>query len=109
MAQRRKDFLIPFLAVSSDVLAIEAAFLVSYWVRFHSPLTPSFGVELGLPPLDAYVYGSLFVIPAWVFLFQSRGLYRTRRTVHFSEEFFPVVRVIAVGMLIVMAAAFFYR
>jgi len=109
MAYRRKDFLIPFLTVSSDALAIEAAFLLSYWVRFHSPLTPFFGVELGVPPLDAYVYGSFFVISAWLLLLQSRGLYRTRRTVHFSEEFFPVVRVVALGMLIVMAAAFFYR
>jgi len=33
----------------------------------------------------------------------------TRRTVHFSDEFFPIVRVVIVGMLIVMAAAFFYR
>ncbi len=36
-------------------------------------------------------------------------MYRPRRTVHFSEEFFPIVRVVAIGMLIVMAAAFFYR
>ncbi|MBI4418189.1 MAG: undecaprenyl-phosphate glucose phosphotransferase [Ignavibacteriales bacterium] len=109
MPARRKDFFIPFLAVCSDIAAIEAAFLISYWLRFHSPLTSVFPVELGFPPLEAYVHGSLFVIPAWVFLFQSRGLYRPRRTVHFSEEFFPIVRVVVVGMLVVMAAAFFYR
>jgi len=109
MTNRRNDFLIPLLAVLSDVLAIESAFVLSYWLRFDSPLTSWFPVELGVPPLDAYLYGSFFVIPAWVFLFKSRGLYRPRRTVHFSEEFFPIVRVVVVGMLIVMAAAFFYR
>jgi exopolysaccharide biosynthesis polyprenyl glycosylphosphotransferase len=109
MTNRRNDFLIPLLAVASDVLALEAAFVLSYWLRFDSPLTAWFPVELGVPPLDAYLYGSFFVIPAWLFLFKSRGLYRPRRTVHFSEEFFPIVRVVATGMLIVMAAAFFYR
>jgi exopolysaccharide biosynthesis polyprenyl glycosylphosphotransferase len=109
MTNRRNDFLIPLLAVVSDVLAIEAAFVLSYWLRFDSPLTSWFPVELGVPPLDAYLYGSFFVIPAWLFLFKSKGLYRPRRTVHFSEEFFPIVRVVAIGMLIVMAAAFFYR
>ncbi|GJQ19985.1 MAG: undecaprenyl-phosphate glucose phosphotransferase [Bacteroidia bacterium] len=109
MPVRRKDFFIPFLAVVSDAFAIEAAFLISYWLRFYSPLTSIFPVELGFPPLEAYVYGSLFVIPAWVFLFQSRGMYRPRRTIHFTEEFFPIVRIVAIGMLIVMAAAFFYR
>lgn len=109
MTNRRNDFLIPLLAVASDALAIEGAFVLSYWLRFDSPLTSWFPVELGVPPLDAYLYGSFFVIPAWIFLFKSRGLYRPRRTVHFSEEFFPVVRVVIIGMLIVMAAAFFYR
>ncbi|MEX2117674.1 MAG: undecaprenyl-phosphate glucose phosphotransferase [Bacteroidota bacterium] len=109
MTNRRKDFLIPLLAVGSDVLAIEAAFVLSYWLRFDSPLTSWFPVELGVPPFDAYLFGSLLVIPTWIFLFRSRGMYRPRRTVHFSEEFFPIVRVVAVGMLIVMAAAFFYR
>lgn len=109
MPGRKKDFFIPFLFVCLDALAIEAAFLISYWARFHSPLTTVFPVELGFPPLEAYLYGSLFVIPAWIVLFQRRGLYRPRRTVHFSEEFFPIVRVIAVGMLIFMSAAFFYR
>ncbi len=109
MTNRRNDFLIPLLAVVSDALAIEGAFVLSYWLRFNSPLTSWFPAELGVPPLDAYLYGSFFVIPAWLFLFKSRGLYRPRRTVHFSEEFFPVARVVIVGMLIVMAAAFFYR
>ena len=109
MAPHRKDALIPLLTVLSDIVAIEGAFLFSYWLRFYSPLTDLFPVELGFPPLEAYVYGSFFVIPFWLFLFQTRKMYATRRTIHFSDEFFPIVRVVVVGMLVVMAAAFFYR
>ena len=105
----RKDFLIPLLTVVSDIVAIEAAFLFSYWLRFYSPLTSFAPVTLGIPPLDAYVRGSLVVAPVWVFLFNSRKMYSARRNVYFSDEFFAIVRLVTIGMLIVMAAAFFYR
>jgi exopolysaccharide biosynthesis polyprenyl glycosylphosphotransferase len=110
MVQRQgKDLLIPFVTVISDILAIEAAFLISYWLRFYSPLATIIPVTLGIPELTAYIKGSIVVIPAWLFLFQSRGMYRTRRNVYFSDEFFAIVRIVFVGMLLVMAAAFFYR
>ncbi|MEX0601784.1 MAG: undecaprenyl-phosphate glucose phosphotransferase, partial [Bacteroidota bacterium] len=60
-------------------------------------------------PLSAYLIGALFVIPAWLLLFRTRGMYAPRRNVYFSDEFFAIVRVVFFGMLIVMAAAFFYR
>lgn len=109
LASGRKDVLIPLLTVVSDIFAIEASFLFSYWLRFFSPFTELFPVELGVPPLEAYVYGSFFVIPVWLFLFKTRGMYATRRTSHFSDEFFPIVRVVAIGIVVVMASAFFYR
>ncbi|MBI3585966.1 MAG: undecaprenyl-phosphate glucose phosphotransferase [Ignavibacteriales bacterium] len=109
MLQHRKDFLIPLVTVISDVIAIEAAFLFSYWLRFYSPLTSTIPVTLGFPPLEAYVIGSLVVIPTWLFLFNSRNMYASRRITYFSDEFFAIVRLVFVGMLIVMAGAFFYR
>jgi exopolysaccharide biosynthesis polyprenyl glycosylphosphotransferase len=108
-AQHRKDFLLPLLTVLSDAAAIELSFLAAYWLRFSSPLTSIFEVTKGFPPLSAYVEGSLVVIPAWLLLINSRGLYRARRNVGFAEEFFSVVYVVFFGMLMVMAGAFFYR
>ncbi|MCU0452590.1 MAG: undecaprenyl-phosphate glucose phosphotransferase [Bacteroidetes bacterium] len=109
MSKRRKDILLPIATAVVDALAIEAAFLLSYWLRFSSPLTSVFSVTKGYPPLEAYLFGSLFVIPVWLWLFSRRGMYATRRTLHFSDEFFALVRLVFVGMLVVMAAAFFYR
>jgi len=106
---QQNDFLIPFLTVLSDIIAIEAAFLLSYWIRFYSPLADLIAVTQGYPPLGAYIYGSLVVIPIWLFLFNRRRLYSTRRTVAISDEFFAIVRVVTIGMLVVMSAAFFYR
>lgn len=105
----RKDLIIPLLTVLADALAIEGAFLFSYWVRFHSPFTSLVPVTLGVPDLEAYFLGSLIVIPTWILLFHSRRMYATRRNVFFSDEFFAIVRLVFFGMLIVMSATFFYR
>jgi exopolysaccharide biosynthesis polyprenyl glycosylphosphotransferase len=106
---QRNDFFIPLLTFLSDVIAIEAAFLLSYWIRFYSPFIHAVPVTQGYPPLGAYIYGSLVVIPIWVFLFNRRSLYQPRRTLAMSDEFFAIVRVVTIGMLVVMSAAFFYR
>ena len=105
----RKDFVIPLLTVLSDVVTIEASFLFSYWFRFDSSFTFLFPVEYGIPQLNAYIFGSFVVIPIWLWLFQSRRLYQPRRITSFSDEFFAVVRIVSLGMLVVMAIAFFYR
>ena len=78
-SQHRKDFLIPLLTVIADVLAIEGAFLFSYWLRFHSPLTALLPVELGVPSLNTYVIGSFLVIPTWLLLFHSRHMYHVTK------------------------------
>ena len=107
--RRRQDLLIPFLTVISDALAIEASFLFSYWLRFFSTLTNYIPISYGLPPLEAYIQSSFVVIPVWCWLFHTRHLYLPRRITSFSDEFFAVVRIVVLGMLIVMAGAFFYR
>lgn len=107
---RGGDFLIPFLTVVFDAVAIEFAFLFSYWLRFRSVLVHYFGVkEAGGPPLEGYLFGSFFITFIWLLLFQSRRMYGTRRNVTLADEFINVVKVVSLGMLIVMSAAFFYR
>ena len=108
-SQHRKDLLIPLLTVLSDALAIEISFLLSYWLRFYSPIATLYPVTLGFPPLDAYIEGSLIVIPVWLFLFNRRGMHSARRNVYFSDEFFAIIRLVFIGMLFVMAGTFFYR
>jgi Undecaprenyl-phosphate glucose phosphotransferase len=107
--QRRNDFLIPLLAVISDIFAIEAAFLLSYWLRFFSPLTSIFEITLGIPPITDYIWSSCVFIPIWIFFFKSRRMYGARRNSHLSDEFFAIVRVMSIGLLAVMSATFFYR
>ncbi len=110
MAQpRRNDFLIPTLGVLFDAIAIEGSFLLSYWVRFNTSLLSFLPLSEEVPPLNAYVAGSLVVIPVWLLIFNSRKMYGARRNISLDDEFFNVVRLVTIGMLVVMSAAFFYR
>ncbi len=107
---RRGDFLIPFLTVALDSLAIEFSFLFSYWFRFRSSFFESFGyVNSDEPLIQGYFIGSLFVVLVWLNLFNTRKMYGARRSVTLSEELINIAAVVSLGMLLVMSAAFFYR
>jgi exopolysaccharide biosynthesis polyprenyl glycosylphosphotransferase len=106
---RRNDVLIPALGVLFDAIAVESAFLLSYWLRFHTPFLKFLAVSGDTPPLGEYLRGSVIVIALWLLLFQSRHMYSARRNVSLPAEFFEVVKLVSFGMLIVMSAAFFYR
>jgi len=107
---RRGDFIVPFLTVVTDALAIEASFLLSFWLRFRSTLLDHLGfVREAAPAVQGYLIGSAVVVLAWLMLFDARAMYRARRNVNMSDEMVNVVKVVSQGMLLVLSAAFFYR
>ncbi|MGB6031616.1 MAG: hypothetical protein WBH55_02185, partial [Bacteroidota bacterium] len=107
---RRGDFAVPLLTVLSDAVAIELAFLLSYWLRFKSTIFDVLGsVEGAAPPVQGYLFGSIFVIAVWLMLFHSRKMYSARRNATLADEFVNVVKVVSLGMLVVMSGTFFYR
>ncbi|MBN1349088.1 undecaprenyl-phosphate glucose phosphotransferase [candidate division KSB1 bacterium] len=110
MLQKREgELLLPFISLISDGILIECSFLLSYWFRFYSPLVQYFPVTKGFPPIAAYFQGSLVLIMVWLVLFQRFGLYGTRRLISFLDEFYDIIKVVTLGMLVMMSAAFFYR
>jgi exopolysaccharide biosynthesis polyprenyl glycosylphosphotransferase len=106
---RRNDLLIPLLAVLADAAAIILSFYSSYLLRFESFITEIFPVTKGYPPLEAYLVGGLVIAPVWVLLFKRSRIYRARRDVDLSLEFFLIVRQVSFGMLLVLSLTFFYR
>jgi exopolysaccharide biosynthesis polyprenyl glycosylphosphotransferase len=107
---RRGEVLLPLLFVLSDAIAIEAAFLLSYGLRFDTPVFLWLGFHGETPPpFHNYFLTSIVVIAVWLLLFQSRQMYRTRRNVILSDDLLTIVRVVSFGMLLLMGAAFMYR
>ncbi len=105
----RYELLIPFIQVVSDFFSIEAAFFVSWWLRFHSPLTSILPVTRGIPSLRIYIITSYFISLLWIFIMETRGMYGVRRNAGRADEFSAVFRSVTFGMLLVAAATFFFR
>ncbi len=89
-----------------DSIAIFFAWLLAYFIRFKLQIIP---VTQGIPPLDMY-YAAL--IPIWiVFLINIKicGLYQPLRGQSGFTEFFAILKVTSISVLILTAITFFYR
>jgi Undecaprenyl-phosphate glucose phosphotransferase len=107
---RRGDIIVPLLLAAVDAAAVALAFLIAYAVRFESGWMDALGfVREDAPSIGAYLAGSGVVIAVWLMLFGSRHMYRSRRNVNLSDEMVNIARGVTQGMLIVLAATFFYR
>jgi exopolysaccharide biosynthesis polyprenyl glycosylphosphotransferase len=107
--KREGELLIPFLSVLNDILIIEFSLIFSYWLRFYSPLVKWVPVSKGFPPFSAYLYGSFFLVAAWLLIFNRFGLYRSRRNISPIDEAGRLVKAVSMGLLVMMSATFFYR
>jgi Undecaprenyl-phosphate glucose phosphotransferase len=90
----------------SDSLAIFSSWLLAYFIRFKFQFVP---VTQGIPPVENY-YEAL--IPIWiVFLINIKicDLYQPLRGKSGSGEFFLILKVTSISVLILTAITFFYR
>ena len=100
---------VPLLQLVTDIAAAEGAFLLAYWLRFHSPLTHMFPVTKGFPGFPVYFLSSIAVIVIWLAVFNFYHLYGVRRNIRYISDLWAVVRAVTLGLLLVTAAAFFFR
>ncbi len=81
-----------------DVLAFNIAFASAFWIRYKSNIFPeSFRPEL---EFSSYFTLSLIVAASWVIMFFFTGLYREWYKESRLDEFFVVVRTIAIGIFL---------
>jgi exopolysaccharide biosynthesis polyprenyl glycosylphosphotransferase len=95
----------PALLITADLVALETAFLVTYWFRFHAGIWPA---PLGVPPLPLYLLTSAVILLVFFGLFYARGLYG-RVAFTFEEELAALLRGVVQGSLLVLALTFFFR
>jgi Undecaprenyl-phosphate glucose phosphotransferase len=93
------------LLAVADLAIIAGAWLSAYVLRFNSGLP----VPLGVPPAMDYVYPLALILPLFLGLFRSHGLYEARRMDSPLGEVSAVIRAIAVGVLVLSAISFFAR
>jgi Undecaprenyl-phosphate glucose phosphotransferase len=91
----------------SDLLIISLAWILSYFLRFHTTLIKP--PLLGTPPFFLYVE---YLFPLWVIwalLPQKARLYRARRFDHFYKEILDVGKVLSAALLILIATIYFLK
>jgi len=89
-----------------DSLVIVFSWLAAYFIRFEIPIVP---VTQGIPPLDQYL---AVLVPIWfVFMINIKicGLYRPLRGKSYFSEFYVIVKVVSLSVLMLAALSFFYR
>lgn len=104
------DILIPLITILSDSLAILAAFFISYKIRFEfEPFGKFFPVTKGIPELEGYIHFALMIIPVWLVVFQSRKMYRLKRSVFVLDELFVIIKCVSVGIILAMGLVFLLK
>ncbi len=103
---RSFDLVRPAIFALIDMVALEAAFLGTFWLRFHSGW---FLVPLGVPSLHIYTLTSFGLLVVWAGIFHAQGLYDSSRRKRIDEDVYGLVKGVILGSLLVLAVAFFFR
>jgi Undecaprenyl-phosphate glucose phosphotransferase len=104
MLYRYSEVFRTMLAVA-DLVLVAGAWFAAYHLRFNTGLP----APLGVPPAIDYVYPLAVILPLFLFLFRSHGLYETRRMDSTLGETAAVLRATAMGILLLVSATFFVR
>jgi exopolysaccharide biosynthesis polyprenyl glycosylphosphotransferase len=91
-----------------DIVLINVAFGMAYWVRYRLQLfravDPAFDV-----PYEVYLpFAGLFTL-LLVLVFRQQGAYRLRRQISWLDEFYAIVNGTATGTIIMIVFIFLYR
>lgn len=107
---QRTEFLIPILNIFSDSAAIIGSFIISYYIRFYfTPFVDLIPFNGIIPPIKGYLLLTLFALPVWLLIFQSRKMFRPKRIVFIFDEFFLIGRLVTFGIVFSFGLVFFYR
>jgi len=93
------------LIVAADLCLVATAWLAAYAIRFHTGIP----APLGVPPLSTYLLPLVVILPLWLGLFRSHGLYEPQRTGSLLREAGTVLRATALGVMALVAINFFVR
>ena len=97
------------VCLSSDVLAVVAAFFSAWWLRFQTDLLIPLVGEKPTPHFDYYLRLLPFLIVAWPAVFYFRGLYEPRRGRSRIEEALSILFATAFASLVFTGLSSLYR
>ncbi|PWT93945.1 MAG: undecaprenyl-phosphate glucose phosphotransferase [Acidobacteria bacterium] len=102
---RAKNNVLQFVFLAGDLVVTAAAFLLAYYLRFHTEIIP---VKYGIPAFQNYLKILAVLGIVWPVLFHFHGLYQIRRTRSYIDEFFSVTASIGIATAIVWGILLYY-
>jgi exopolysaccharide biosynthesis polyprenyl glycosylphosphotransferase len=105
----RRILVLPFIKVIFDILTIELAIVLSFYLRFYSPLTILIPVTKGFPPFINYFYFSIVVFILYLLVLAFFQSYRPHLHFSYSQEIIIIFKSCVLGIILAMSAAFLYR
>jgi len=109
--KRRKKNGVTFIAGVGDLLLINLAVLIGYYLRFHLELGVAGGwvARVPLAPLSPYLKALIFIDYLFLILFLLFRLYRRERFRSSLDETYAIIKSLLVGYFMATSLTFFVR
>ncbi|MGH7411604.1 MAG: sugar transferase, partial [Candidatus Methylomirabilis sp.] len=105
MLKRHSQFF-ESLMLLSDLFAIAASWIASYYLRFYSGPVP---VYRGVPGIRPYLLLLVLIVVVWGVAFKAFGLYRPQRVSSRLAEVRDIANACTLAVLILVAVTFFLK
>lgn len=86
------------IQVLVDALTVGIAYVLSYYIRFYSIFFDSYDLEVALPR-EVYFSVLVFLVPAYIILYNITNLYRPRRAGKIGSEIRNIIEANILGVL----------
>jgi exopolysaccharide biosynthesis polyprenyl glycosylphosphotransferase len=91
-----------------DIILINVAFVLAYWVRYELQLFRAVDPAFDVPYEVFLPFVGLFTL-LLIQVYRQQGVYRLRRQVSWLDEFYAIVNGTATGTIIMIVFIFLYR
>jgi Undecaprenyl-phosphate glucose phosphotransferase len=92
------------LIILVDSVIITLCWIAAYYLRFVVELQP---LTKGIPDYHSYLKILFLIIPIWIYVFKSTGLYSPRRSGSRIEEAIKVIKGSLISVIFLIALAYF--
>jgi exopolysaccharide biosynthesis polyprenyl glycosylphosphotransferase len=94
--------------ISIDVLLINVAFVIAYWLRYDLQLFRAVDPANNVPYAVYLPFAALFAV-LLIMVYRQQGIYRLRRQISWVDEFYAILNGTATGVIITIVIIFIYR
>jgi exopolysaccharide biosynthesis polyprenyl glycosylphosphotransferase len=91
-----------------DVLLINVAFILAYWVRYELQLFRAVDMAYHAP-FQRYVPFALVLTALLLTIYRVEGVYRQKRGISWFDESYAILTGTATGIIVMVFIAYFYR